>query len=119
MRIDMHGQAAIVTGAAHRVGRAIALELARAGVNIVLHYHRSQQDVVDEALAEMRAQGVEAFPVQADLSTPEGVEALFAAARERFGRLDILVNSASNFQRRKLMDVTLAEWDETIRINLT
>jgi pteridine reductase len=119
MRIDMHGQVAIVTGAAHRVGRAIALELARAGVHILLHYYRSPQNIVDEALGELRALGVEAFPLQANLGAAEGVEALFAAARARFGRLDILVNSASNFQRRKLMDVTLAEWEETMRINLT
>src|SRR5262249_19158842 len=108
-----------VTGAAHRVGRAIALELARAGVHILLHYFRSPDEVVQEALGEMRAQGVDAFPAQADLSTPEGVEVLFAAARQRFGRLDILVNSASNFQRRKLLEVTLEDWEETMRTNLT
>ena len=119
MRIDMTGQVAIVTGAAHRVGRAIALELARAGVHVLVHYFRSPDEVVRETLHEVKSLGVDAFAVRADLSAPDGVEAIFAAAREHFGRLDILVNSASNFQRRKLLDVTPDEWNETMSINLT
>jgi pteridine reductase len=119
MRVELRGQVAIVTGAAHRVGRAIALELAREGVDVVLHYFRSGEAVVQEAVAELTAQGVRVHPIQADLSAPEGVETLFAAAREQFGRLDILVNSASNFQRRKLHEVTLDDWRETIDTNLT
>ncbi len=108
-----------MTGAAHRVGRAIALELAGAGVHIVLHYFHSPPDVVAETAAALQARGVQAYPVQADLSAANGVDALFAAAQAHFGRLDILVNSASNFQRRKLHEVTLDDWNETIAINLT
>ena len=119
MQIDMGGQVAIVTGAAHRVGRAIALELARAGVHLVVHYFRSPAEVVRETLHDLKAFGVEAFPVQADLSTPAGVDGLFAAASEHFERLDILVNSASNFQRRTLLEVSLEDWNETISTNLT
>jgi NAD(P)-dependent dehydrogenase (short-subunit alcohol dehydrogenase family) len=119
MHIDMTDQVAIVTGSAHRVGRAIALELARAGVHILMHYNRSPEDVVKATLRDIKSEGVDAFPVNADISTPEGVDAIFAAAREHFERLDILVNSASNFQRRRLLDVTLEEWRETIDTNLT
>jgi NAD(P)-dependent dehydrogenase (short-subunit alcohol dehydrogenase family) len=119
MHIDLQGQVAIVTGAAHRVGKAIALELARVGVHIVLHYFRSSPDVVEGTLGEIRALGVQAVPVQADISSVNGVDAVFAAARAQFGRLDILVNSASNFQRRKLHEVTLEDWNETISTNLT
>lgn len=119
MRIDLSGQAAVVTGAAHRVGRAIALELARAGVDILVHYFHSPDDVVRETLHAIKSFGVDAFPFRADLSAPDDIAALFAAVREQYGRLDILVNSASNFQRRQLLDVTLDEWDETMRINLT
>ncbi|MEO8394874.1 MAG: SDR family oxidoreductase [Chloroflexota bacterium] len=119
MRIDLTGQVAIVTGSAHRVGRAIALELARAGVHILVHYFQSPPDVVQSTLDELHALGVQAFAVQADLSAPEGVDALFAAAQADFGRLNLLVNSASNFQRRKLHEVTLDDWNATLATNLT
>ena len=119
MHVDLAGRVAIVTGAAHRVGRAIALELASAGVHILLHYYRSSAGVVAETAAAIRALGVDCYPVQADLSAVNGVDALFEAVRAHFGRLDILVNSASNFQRRKLHEVTLDDWNETISTNLT
>jgi NAD(P)-dependent dehydrogenase (short-subunit alcohol dehydrogenase family) len=116
MHIDLTGQVALVTGAARRVGRAIARELARAGAAVLVHYHTTSPD---EALDELRGFGVEAYAVQADLAQPKGVAALFAGLRAHFSRLDILVNSASNFQRRRLMDVTLDDWRETLDINLT
>ena len=119
MRIDLTDQVALVTGSAHRVGRAIALELARAGVHILVHYHRSPEDQTKATLRDIKSFGVDAFAVQADLATQEGVETAFAAVREHFGRLNILVNSASNFQKRTLMDVTLDEWRDTLDINLT
>ena len=119
MHIDMTDQVAIVTGSAHRVGRAIALELARAGVHILVHYFHSPEETVKDTLHDIKSHGVDAFPLQADIGTPEGVAAIFDAAREHFGRLDILVNSASNFQKRKLLDVSLDEWNETTSTNLT
>lgn len=119
MKLDLTGQVALVTGSAHRVGRAIALELARAGANIMVHYSSASEDVAKETQREIKSLGVDAQLIRADLSQPEEVQAVFSAIKERFGKLNILVNSASNFQKRKLMDVTLAEWDETMRINLT
>lgn len=119
MRIDLVGQVALVTGSAHRVGRAIAVELARCGVHILVHYHTSPAETVRDALQEIKSLGVDAFAVQADISTAVGVETVFGAVREHFGRLHILVNSASNFQKRTLLEVTLEEWQETMSINLT
>lgn len=119
MRIDLSDQVALVTGSAHRVGKSIALELARQGVHIMVHYRESSDNTVRETLHEIKSFGVDGFATQADLSQPEGVEQLFAAVREQFGRLNILVNSASNFQRRKLLDVTLEDWQATMNINLT
>lgn len=116
MHIDLTGQVALVTGAARRVGRAIARELARAGAAVLVHYHTTPPD---EALGELRGFGVAAHAVQADLAQPEGVQALFDGLRAHFARLDILINSASNFQRRRLMDVTLDDWRETLDTNLT
>lgn len=119
MQLELAGQVAIVTGAAHRVGKSIALELARSGVHIVLHYFHAPLDVVQATTDALRSHNVEVLPVQADLSAANGVDALFDAVRQYFGRLDILVNSASNFQRRQLHEVTLDDWNETISTNLT
>lgn len=119
MKLDLANCVALVTGSAHRVGRAIALELAAHGANIMVHYHSSPPEVVKETLRDIKSHGVDAFAVQADLTMPEGVEATFAALREHFGRLDILVNSASNFQKRGILEVTLEEWNQTLATNLT
>ncbi|HLU10686.1 MAG TPA: SDR family oxidoreductase [Oceanobacillus sp.] len=119
MNVQLADQVALVTGSAHRVGKAIALELARCGVHILVHYYQSSEDVAKTTLREIKSHGVDAFAVQADISTAEGVATIFQAVRDHFSRLNILVNSASNFQRRTLMDVTLEEWQETLAINLT
>lgn len=119
MRVDLTDQVALVTGSAHRVGRAIALELARQGVHIMVHYRESAEDAVRDTLHEIKSFGVDAFAVQADLRQPEGVDAIFAAVREHFDHLHILVNSASVFQRRDLLEVTLDDWQLTMDVNLT
>lgn len=118
MRIDLTDQVALVTGGAHRVGKAIALELARRGAHILVHYGTSAEEAT-ETVREIKSLGVDAFPVQADISQPDGVETVFAALRENFGKLHILVNSAANFQQRDLLDVTLGDWQQTLAINLT
>jgi NAD(P)-dependent dehydrogenase (short-subunit alcohol dehydrogenase family) len=118
MKTDLHGQVALVTGAAHRVGKAIALELARHGVHILVHYGGAAAAAA-ETVRELQALGVEAHAVQADLRQPVAIDALFDALRTHFGRLHILVNSASNFQRRNLLTLSLEDWNETLAINLT
>lgn len=118
MHIDISDQVAVVTGGAHRVGKAIALELARHGVNILVHFGSSEKEAT-ETVREIKSLGVDAYAVQADISKPEAVETIFSAVREHFGRLDIFVNSASNFQKRDLLSVTLEEWQETMAINVT
>ena len=118
MKQSINGQVALVTGAAHRVGKAIALSLAQAGAHQVVHYHASKPEVVEQTLTEIRAYGVEASAIQADISQPDGVEIVFQHIRERFGKLNILINSASIFQKRTLDEVTPEEWDETMLVNL-
>jgi NAD(P)-dependent dehydrogenase (short-subunit alcohol dehydrogenase family) len=118
MHLDLSDQVALVTGAAHRVGKAIALELARRGVHILVHYGGSSA-AATETVREIKSFGVDAISVQADLSQPIGIESLFAALQEHFGRLHILVNSAANFQQRDLLSVSLDDWQQTLNINLT
>ncbi|MCS7040068.1 MAG: SDR family NAD(P)-dependent oxidoreductase, partial [Caldilineales bacterium] len=87
---------ALVTGGAVRVGRAITLALARAGAHVVINYHHSA-DAALETAAEAEALGVQALAVPADVSDPAQVERMAAIVADRFGGVDILVNSASLF----------------------
>lgn len=118
MLVDLSDQVALVTGSAHRVGRVIALELARQGVNIQVHYHSSDPDQVRDTLQEIKSLGVDAFAVQADISDPAGVQTVMDAVKENFGRLNILVNSASVFPSAELLDISLESWDLTMNVNL-
>lgn len=119
MQIDLNNQVAIVTGSAHRVGRAIALALAKEGVHIVVHYNSAASDVVRDTMQDIRSLGVDAITVQANLAQPGGVATLFEAVAGHFGRLDILINSASVFPKGDIMDVTLESWQTTLDVNLT
>lgn len=92
-RIDMAGRAAIVTGGGTGIGATTCVALARRGVNVAVNYSRSAAEA--ESVAEAcRAEGVEAVAVEADLHGDEAARALAAAAVERWGRIDLLVNNA-------------------------
>jgi NAD(P)-dependent dehydrogenase (short-subunit alcohol dehydrogenase family) len=113
----LSGQVALVTGGAHRVGRAITLELAQAGANLVVHYHRSAQAAAATA-EEVETLGQRAITVPADLGRVAGIERLFQTVEREFGRLDVLVNSASVFEPVDFMAMTPQQWDETLDVNL-
>jgi len=115
--MKLQSRVALVTGAAHRVGKAIALALAQKGANIVLHYGSSVA-AARQTADEIAALGVEVFLCQANLSDPDQIAALFDAVQECFGRLDVLVNSASSFERRPFDDITAEDWDRVMAINL-
>lgn len=119
MRVDLNDQVALVTGGAHRVGKAIALELARSGVHVLINYNNTPEDVARSTLHDIKSFGVDAYGVQADISKPEGVEQVFDAIREQFGKLHILVNSASVFPKGTLLETTYEEWQQTLDVNLT
>jgi 3-oxoacyl-[acyl-carrier protein] reductase/pteridine reductase len=108
---------ALITGAAHRVGKAIALKLAQNGAHIVLNY-RSSAAAAQETQAELEAFGVKVLPVQADVSEPTAIETMVAQAIDYFGRIDILVNSAASFQQTPFSDISIADWDSVINTNL-
>lgn len=115
--MELKGKVGLVTGAAHRIGRDIALELARQGVHLVIHYNASAE-AAERTLADARALGVDAIAVQADQSRGDEVAALFAAVQRHFGRLDVLVNSAAVMERKPLLDITEADWERVMGINL-
>jgi NAD(P)-dependent dehydrogenase (short-subunit alcohol dehydrogenase family) len=109
---------ALVTGSARRVGKAIALELARQGMSQVVHHGSSDHDA-EETASAAHALGVDTIIVKADLRQPADVQRLFETIRQRFGRLDLLVNSASNFKPGSILEVTLEAWQEVLDMNLT
>ena len=113
----LHGQVALVTGAGRRMGRVIALRLARAGARVAVNYHQSRREALATA-REIEAMGVEALPVRADVSRPAQVDAMFRAVLKRFRRLDILVNNAAIFFRAPWDRLTEKDWDRILGINL-
>ncbi len=109
---------ALVTGAARRVGRAIALELARAGYDIGLHFNTSGRDA-DKSAAAIRDAGRRVALLQADLAGPAAAATLPGRCADELGRLDVLVNNASTFDPMRLADVDVAKWNQTLAVNLT
>jgi NAD(P)-dependent dehydrogenase (short-subunit alcohol dehydrogenase family) len=111
------GRIALVTGGAHRVGRALALALAGAGADIVVNYHTSA-DQARRTVADIERLGRRAIAVRADVSRADDVKHLVTATAHEFGRLDILVNSASLFERQPFADIAEADWDRVMAVNL-
>jgi NAD(P)-dependent dehydrogenase (short-subunit alcohol dehydrogenase family) len=113
----LRGQVALVTGAAKRIGRSIALRLAADGADVVVNYATSKAEA-DEVVRELRAIGRRAIAVEADVSRRTEVERLFLAAEEEFGRLDILVNNAGMFFEARFEELTDEQWDRIMNANL-
>jgi 3-oxoacyl-[acyl-carrier protein] reductase/pteridine reductase len=113
----LDGQVALVTGAAKRIGRSIALRLAGEGAAIVVNYRGSKADA-DAVVREIQAAGVKAVAIQADVSKRDEVVKLFAEVEREFGRLDILVNNAGDFFAAKFQDLTDEQWDRIMNANL-
>jgi NAD(P)-dependent dehydrogenase (short-subunit alcohol dehydrogenase family) len=108
---------ALVTGAAKRIGRAIALDLARHDWAVAVHYHRSAAEAA-ELVREIEAGGGRAVALQADLAREAHAHALIARAAEVLGPLTCLVNNASLFEMDRIETVTRASWDAHIESNL-
>ncbi len=106
-----------MTGGAHRVGRALSLALARAGADVVVNYHTSEEKA-HGTVREIEKIGRRAIAVQADVSDEKAVERLVERTEEEFGRLDVLVNSASLFESAPLEEISAAEWDRVLGVNL-
>ncbi|MBI4217703.1 MAG: SDR family NAD(P)-dependent oxidoreductase, partial [Elusimicrobia bacterium] len=113
----LNGKVAIVTGAAKRVGRTIALTLASRGAHLMVHYlssAREAQRVVEQA----RRMGVRAYPIQADLSQTKESDRIVRETLQHFQRLDILVNSASVYEETRFGKIREQEWDKHLDANL-
>src|SRR5262245_58383787 len=115
--MNLQASVALVTGGAHRLGRAIALALGRAGAHVVVHYHRSPVQA-EEVLRELAALNVEAIAVAGDLAQVVEAERVVDEAVARWGRLNLLVNNAGIWGSTSIGTVTEARWNELIDTNL-
>jgi NAD(P)-dependent dehydrogenase (short-subunit alcohol dehydrogenase family) len=113
----LQDQVALVTGAGRRIGRVIALTLARAGAHLVVHYNQSKEDA-RAVVREIENLGSRAMAVRADVSRPKQVAALYRAVQKNFGRLDLLVNNAGVFFPAKWDQLGEADWDKVLGTNL-
>jgi pteridine reductase len=119
--MQLDGKAVLITGSAKRVGRAIALELARGGCDVAIHFHRSGSEVKSLA-EELAAIGRRAALVNGDLNDPTCWSRIVQESHDQLGRLDVLINNASLFLTNKpdtIDDFDLVQWDQMLRVNLT
>jgi len=112
------GQKALVTGANSGIGEAVAIGLARAGADVVVNYV-TNPDAAQKVVEAIQAEGTKGLAIEADVSKEAEVEAMFKTAIEAFGTLDILVANAGLQRDSSVVDMTLAQWNTVIGINLT
>lgn len=112
----MKGSAALVTGGAHRLGRAIALALADRGADVAVHYHHSAEDA-EATCRELERAGVRAWGIRADLSRFDETEALFSTAEQNAGGITLLINNASIFPEHTLTEFTEEDLAQNVRVN--
>lgn len=112
----LSGKSALVTGGARRIGREIALSLARAGADVAITYLKSKADA-SETARELASLGCRALALEADVRSEASVRAAIHAVMAIFGRLDLLVNNAAVFQSAALESLSLEAWDTVFETN--
>jgi len=115
--MSLQGKNALVTGSSKGIGRAIAVRLAQEGANVVVNYN-SDPKGANEAVADIMALGVNGVAVQADLGSVASVQSLLAQSVAALGSLDILVNNAGIETRAPFWEVTEADFDKVLSVNL-
>jgi glucose 1-dehydrogenase len=115
----LHGQKALVTGANSGIGKAVAIALGQAGADVVVNYV-SGAEAAEEVVSEIHSAGREAsYAYQADVSQEDQVDAMFRQMVEKLGRIDVLVNNAGLQRDAPFHQMTLAQWNTVINVNLT
>ncbi len=115
--LPLNGKVALVTGAAKRIGRNVALRLASEGADVIVNYRHSKREA-EEVAVQISGMGRRSIAIQGDVSVRLDVLALLAAVEREFGRLDILVNNAGMFFPAKFEELTEEQWDTILDTNL-
>lgn len=114
--MNLRGRTALVTGAGHRVGRAIAVALGGRGMRVAVHYNAASSGA-EETLRQIREAGGDGWSVACDLTEPAAAAELIRAVTSQFGALDVLVNSAAVMRRTPFGEITPEQWDEVMALN--
>lgn len=112
----LEGKVALVTGAAKRIGRAIAVALAEQGANVAITYKESVEQAAN-TVRELEALGVRALAVRADLRDPESIREAVERVASVFGTIDILVNNAGRFETAAIENISVEQWDAMFEAN--
>jgi glucose 1-dehydrogenase len=113
----LKGQTALVTGANSGIGRAIAIALGRAGANVIVNYVARPEDA-EAVVEEIHSKGQRAMSAQADVADERQVQAMFAQAVSEFGTIDILASNAGMERNAPFQEMSLAQWDAVMNVNL-
>jgi 3-oxoacyl-[acyl-carrier protein] reductase len=115
--MKLNTKVAVVTGSGRNIGRAIALEFARRGINVIIN-SRSNRDEAESVAKEALGFGVQAMAIVADVSDKSQVDAMFARALDTFGRVDILISNAAIRPQKSFIDLSFEEWRQAIGVIL-
>lgn len=113
---DLTGKLAFVTGSSRGIGKAIAIKLAEAGADLIIHA-RSNVDCLKNTAKKIEKLGRKAYMVLCDTSDVEQINSMFAEIKEKFGHIDIMVNNAAILKRTPLMEISAEEWDKIMETN--
>ena len=114
---DLKGKTVLITGAAQRLGKAIALAMANAGANVAFTY-RSSANEASLTLAEINSSTLRGLAIECDLRQEKDVQKTVHQVLERFGKIDLLINNAGVFETAKVEDMTIEQWDEVFAVNV-
>jgi NAD(P)-dependent dehydrogenase (short-subunit alcohol dehydrogenase family) len=114
---ELKGKTVLITGAARRLGKAIAIAAAQAGANVAFTYHLSAAEA-KQTLSELQGTRANAFALQCDLREESSVQRTIEKTRQQFGHIDLLINNAGVFQTARLEEITAGQWDEAFAVNV-
>src|SRR2546421_12804698 len=114
----LEGQVAIITGSSSGIGRAVAIEMAGEGAKVVVNYPGGSPDMANEVMGQIKAEGGTAISMKADVSNEDDVKTMFAETVKTFGTVDILENNAGLQKDARFQDMTVAQWDLVLNVNL-
>ena len=114
---DLKGKTVFITGAARRLGRAIALAMAQSGANVAFTF-RSSANEAGETLKEIKAAGVQALAIECDFREPGVAGEAVKNVLKSFGQIDLLINNAGVFETANFEEITIEQWDEVFAVNV-
>jgi len=115
--MDLNGKVAVITGGSRGIGKAISMMLATKGVKIAVNYS-SGAESADQVVKEMEGMGRASIKVKADVTKQPEVQSMFQSVLSHFGRVDVLVNNAGTVGQPNFLEISEAEWDRVLAVNL-